>query len=49
MNKEEAIKVIMDIMSIDHVDSMTNRRIDEALSVAIEALKDKIEEKQSNW
>lgn len=51
MNTEEAIKIITEIKNIPHIDSMTNIRIDEALSIAIEALRDKLEteEKQSNW
>lgn len=39
MTKEEALKVISGIMNNYHIDSMTNQRIDEALSVAIQALK----------
>lgn len=51
MSNEEAIKVIMEIKSIKHSDTMTNRRIVDALSKAIETLRDKLEteEKQSNW
>lgn len=39
MTKEEAIKVITEVMNNYHIDSMINQRIDEALSMAIEALK----------
>lgn len=39
MTKEEAIKVIMGVMNNYHIDSMINRKTDEALSVAIQALK----------
>lgn len=51
MTREEAIKVIMGVMNNYHIDSMKNRKIDEALSMAIEALRDKLEteERQSNW
>lgn len=41
MTNEEAIKIITGVMNQYHIDSMTNQRIDEALSVAIEALKAK--------
>lgn len=51
MTKEKAIKIIMRIMERPHIDSLKNQRIDEALSMAIEALRDKLrtEEMQSNW
>lgn len=39
MTNEEAIKVIMGVMNNYHIDSMINRKTDEALSVAIQALK----------
>ena len=51
MSNEEAIKIILEIMSVKHSDTMTNRRIYDALSKAVEALQDKVrtEEIQSNW
>ncbi len=39
MTNEEALKVISGVMNNYHIDSMTNQKIDEALSVAIQALK----------
>lgn len=39
MTNEEAIKIITGVMNNYHVDTMTNRRTDEALSAAIQALK----------
>ena len=39
MTNEEAIKIITGVMDNYHIDTMINRRIDDALSVAIKALK----------
>ena len=39
MTREEALNIITGVMNQYHIDSMINQRIDEALSMAIEALK----------
>lgn len=41
MTNEEAVTIIMGVMDNYHVNTMTNKRIYEALSMAIRALKDK--------
>lgn len=38
MTRKEALKVLIETKEILHLDTMPNRRVDEALSVAIEAL-----------
>ena len=47
MTREEAIKVIENIKEIPHIDNMVNRNTDDALSVAINALKS--EPKHGRW
>lgn len=47
MTKEEAIKIIENIKEIPHIDNMVNRNTDEALSVAINALKSEL--KHGQW
>lgn len=47
MTREEAIKIIMGVMDNYHVDTMINKRIDDTLSVAIQALK--AEPKHGRW
>ena len=47
MTKEQAIKIIENIKEIPHIDNMVNRNTDEALSVAINALKS--EPKHGRW
>ena len=39
MTNEEAIKIITGVMNKYHIDTMINQRIDDALSAAIQALK----------
>ena len=47
MTRKEALKVLIETKEIPHLDTMPNRRVDEALSVAIEALK--AEPKRGEW